>query len=136
MGLPQWEKPEELSLFEQQQQQKLQPLQKSAVPQLQTQQTQAQLAPQVQSTQQHMGQLQQAQGQMQIRQQAPTQQLQPALVVSLHEHLYGMVSLYSLIHVVGFFFACKFQQQYQAPGAVSNQITQVINREVFLIMDH
>ncbi|CAA6672611.1 unnamed protein product [Spirodela intermedia] len=86
-----WEKPEELSLFEQQQQQKLQSLQKSAVSQLQTQ-TQPQLPPQVQSTQQHMAQLQQAQGQMQIRQQAPTQQLQPAL--------------------------------YQAPGAVSNQITQ------------
>ncbi|CAA7409830.1 unnamed protein product [Spirodela intermedia] len=74
-----WEKPEELSLFEQQQQQKLQSLQKSAVSQLQTQ-TQPQLPPQVQSTQQHMAQL----------------------------------------------------QQYQAPGALSNQITQEKGRSFVL----
>ncbi|MQL99181.1 hypothetical protein Taro_031904 [Colocasia esculenta] len=98
-----WEKPEELTLFEQQQQQKLQlqlqqqqnqqqQQQKSVVPQLQSQ-SQPQLLTQVPSAH-HIAQLQQVQAQMQIRQQAPTQFLQPSLA-------------------------------YQASGAVSHQNTQV-----------
>ncbi|OVA13587.1 RNA recognition motif domain [Macleaya cordata] len=72
-----WEKPEELTLFEQQQQQKLQHQQKPSIQQLQSQ-TQTQSHPQVLSTQQ-VSQTQHIQIQSQIRHQQQLQLQQPSL---------------------------------------------------------